>query len=79
MPATARCRRPISCRPFAAWAAEGSSTTGGDLALQLAGLYDVSSQTLSAVRDFAGAGTWDYYRAATTLALVLQSPEFYVN
>lgn len=60
-------------------AAEGSSTTGGALALQLAGLYDVSPQTLSAVRDFAGAGSWDYYRAATTLALVLQSPEFYVN
>jgi len=59
--------------------AQGTSATGGDLALKLAGLYDVSSQTLSAVRAYAASGTWDYPRAAATMCMVLQSPEFYVN
>jgi uncharacterized protein (DUF1800 family) len=58
---------------------EGNSLTGGDLALQLAGLHDVSLQTLGAVRAYAAAGQWSYARAAATLCLVLQSPEFYVN
>jgi len=58
---------------------QGSSATGGDLALKLAGLYDVSSQTLSAVRAYAASGTWNFPRAAATMSLVLQSPEFYVN
>jgi uncharacterized protein (DUF1800 family) len=59
--------------------AEGSSATGGDLALQLAGLHDVSLQTLGAVRDYAATGPWTHAKAASTLCLVLQSPEFYVN
>ena len=59
--------------------AEGSRTTGGDLALGLAGLHDVSPQTLQAVRDYANAGAWDHWRAAQTMALVLECPEFYVN
>jgi hypothetical protein len=59
--------------------AEATGATGGALALKLAGLYDVSPQTTQAVRDYAAAGPWDHWRAAGTLALALQSPEFYVN
>ena len=59
--------------------AEGSSLTGGDLALQLAGLHDVSLATLASLREFAASGTWSYARAATTMCLALQTPEFYVN
>jgi uncharacterized protein (DUF1800 family) len=58
---------------------DATNLTGGDLALQLAGLYDASPQTQQAVKDYAAGGTWNYARAATTLAMALQSPEFYVN
>lgn len=58
---------------------DGSSQTGGDLALQLAGLRGVSQQTTQALRDFAAAGPWDFARAAGTMNLVLDSPEFLTN
>lgn len=60
-------------------AAEATSATGGDLALKLAGLHDVSPQTRQAVNDYASSGTWDYYRACSTIQLVLDSPEFLVS
>lgn len=59
--------------------AEGTRTTGGDLALKLAGLAQVSTATRTAVRDYANAGTWNIYRASGTMMLVLVSPEFLVN
>lgn len=59
--------------------AEGTSATAGDLALKLAGLYDVSPQTRQAVNDYASGGVWHYYRACSTLQLVLDSPEFLVS
>lgn len=59
--------------------ATGSSQSGGDLALRLAGLWDVSSQTRQAARDFASAGQWTFSRACGLMNLVLASPEFLVN
>lgn len=58
---------------------EGSGATGGDLALTLAGLHDVSPATRQAVRDLAGAGHWNHWRAAAVMHLVLLSPEYAVN
>ncbi|MBV8957199.1 MAG: DUF1800 family protein [Actinobacteria bacterium] len=59
--------------------AEGNNLNGGDLALQFAGLHDVSLPTLASMREFALGGPWNYARAASTMCLALQSPEFYVN
>jgi hypothetical protein len=72
---------PVSdqCPTIRRLLAEGTSATGGDLALTLAGLRAVSATTQQAVRDYAAAGTWDIYRACGTMNLVLVSPEFLVN
>lgn len=59
--------------------AEGTSATGGDLALKLAGLHDVSTQTRSAVQAYASSLQWTWQRACSTMQLVLDSPEFLVN
>jgi uncharacterized protein (DUF1800 family) len=59
--------------------AEATSATAADLALKFAGLYDVSSQTRSAVSAYASTGPWNWYRACGTMQLVLDSPEFMVN
>lgn len=59
--------------------ATGSSETGGDLALQLAGLYDVSPETRAAVRDYATGGNWTFHRACGLMNLALASPEYLVN
>lgn len=57
----------------------GSRDTGGDLALWLAGLHDVSPETRQAARQYAGAGTWTFNRACGLMNLVLLSPEYLVN
>ena len=59
--------------------ATGSPQTGGDLALALTGLPEVSPQTRQAVRDYAAAGKWTFQRATGLMNLVLTSPEFLVN
>lgn len=59
--------------------ATGSPQTGGDIALGLAGLGDVSPETRQAARDYAGAGSWTFRRACGLMNLVLASPEYLVN
>lgn len=59
--------------------AEGTSATGADLALKLAGLHDVSTQTRAAVQAYASNLQWTWQRACGTMQLVLDSPEFLVN
>jgi len=58
---------------------QGSRTTGGDLALQLACLYDVSTETREALRDYANAGPWEIWRACGLMQLALSCPEFLLN
>ncbi|MDP1795483.1 MAG: DUF1800 family protein [Acidimicrobiales bacterium] len=60
-------------------ATEATSATATDMALRLAGLYDVSSQTRSAVSSYASTGPWNWWRACGTMQLVLDSPEFLVS
>lgn len=57
----------------------GSRQTGGDLALRLAGLWDVSPETQQAARDYVAAGSWTFQRACGLMNLVLASPEYLVN
>lgn len=58
---------------------QGSNATGGDLALQMAGLYDVSTETREAMRDFAAAGRWEHWRACGLMQLALSCPEYLLN
>lgn len=48
-------------------------------AVRLCGITDVSATTLKALHAYTTSGSWDRFRAAGTLALVLVSPEFLVN
>jgi hypothetical protein len=59
--------------------AQGTSSTGGALALTMAGLHDVSSQTSQAVAAYAASGTWTFPRACGTMQMALESPEFLVS
>ncbi len=68
-------RNPTVRRLFA----EATSATAGDMALQFAGLYDVSPETRQAVNDYASGGTWSFHRACATMTLVLETPEFMVS
>jgi uncharacterized protein (DUF1800 family) len=47
--------------------------------LRHCGITDVSAPTARALHEYTTNGTWDRYRAAGALALVLVSPEFLVN
>ena len=58
---------------------QGNAQTGGDLALQMAGLYDVSAETREAMRDYAAAGPWNHWRACGLMQLALSCPEFLLN
>jgi hypothetical protein len=60
---------------------EATRTTAADMALRLAGLYDVSQQTRSAVDAFAQhvawqGDVWSYERACGVMQMVFNSPEF---
>jgi uncharacterized protein (DUF1800 family) len=59
--------------------AGGTPATGGDLALALAGLVDVSPATRQALQEFAAAGPWDFARACGLMNLALLAPEYLVN
>ena len=59
--------------------AEATSATAGDMALQFAGLYDVSPETRQAVNSYASSGAWNFYRACSVMQLVFDSPEFLVS
>ena len=48
-------------------------------AVRLCGITDVSVPTARALHAYTTSGSWDRFRAAGTLALVLVSPEFLVN
>ena len=67
------------CPTIRALFSTGSRPTGGDLALRLAGLWDVSPDTQQAARDYAAAGSWTFQRACGLMNLVLASPEYLVN
>ncbi len=58
---------------------QGSSQTGGDLALEIACLYDVSAETREAMRDYAAAGPWEIYRACGLMQLAISCPEFLLS
>ncbi|HVV36545.1 MAG TPA: DUF1800 family protein [Acidimicrobiales bacterium] len=65
--------------------AEATRATAADMALQLAGLHDVSSQTRSAIdayaqaTDYGASEPWSYARACGVMQLVFDSPEFMVS
>ncbi|MEY2426147.1 MAG: hypothetical protein QOI61_1719 [Actinomycetota bacterium] len=59
--------------------AEATTATATDMALRLAGLYEVPPSTREAVDAYVKAGTWDWQRACGTMQLVFNSPEFMVN
>ncbi len=48
-------------------------------AARLCGLTDLSTATAAGLSNYAAAAPWNLDRAAGTLALVLVSPEFFVN
>jgi uncharacterized protein (DUF1800 family) len=48
-------------------------------AVRICGITDVSAPTARALHSYTTSGSWDRFRAAGTLALVLVSPEFLVN
>jgi uncharacterized protein (DUF1800 family) len=59
--------------------AEATTATATDMALQFAGLYDVSPGTRNAVNAYVQAGAWDWYRVCGTMQLIFNSPEFMVS
>jgi uncharacterized protein (DUF1800 family) len=63
--------------------AEGTSATAMEMALSLAGLHDVSSQTKTAIDTFAKTSAWgegwSYYRACGVMQMVFNCPEFLVS
>jgi uncharacterized protein (DUF1800 family) len=64
---------------------EGTRATAADMALQLAGLHDVSTQTRSAIdayakaTDYGANEPWSYARACGVMQMVFDSPEFLVS
>lgn len=65
--------------------AQADRTTAADMALQLAGLYDVSSQTRNAIDayakayDYGSTEPWSFARACGVMQMVFDSPEFWVS
>jgi uncharacterized protein (DUF1800 family) len=65
--------------------AEATRSTAADMALQLAGLHDVSTQTRSAIdayakaTDYGANEPWSYARACGVMQMVFDSPEFLVS
>jgi uncharacterized protein (DUF1800 family) len=64
--------------------AEATRTTAADMALRLAGLHDVSTQTRGAIDAYAkhvawGGDVWSFERACGVMQMVFDSPEFLVN
>jgi uncharacterized protein (DUF1800 family) len=64
--------------------AEGTRETAADMALKLAGLHNVSSQTRSAIDTYARhvawqGDVWSYERACGVMQMVFISPEFLAN
>lgn len=64
--------------------AEATRETAADMALKLAGLHDVSTQTRSALDAYArkvawGGDVWSWERACFLMQLVFNSPEFLVS
>jgi uncharacterized protein (DUF1800 family) len=65
--------------------AEATRATAADMALQLAGLHDVSTQTRGAIdayakaTDYGANEPWTYARACGVMQMVFDSPEFLVS
>jgi hypothetical protein len=65
--------------------AEATRATAADMALQLAGLHDVSAQTRGAIdayaktTDYGANEPWSYARACGVMQMVFDSPEFLVS
>ncbi len=64
--------------------AEATRATAADMALKLAGLHDVSTQTRSAIDTYAKASdwtgeAWSFWRACGVMQMVFDSPEFLVS
>ncbi len=59
--------------------AAGAAAAAPTAAARLCGLTDLSNATATAMSNYVAAGPWNADRAAGTLALVLVSPEFFVN
>jgi hypothetical protein len=60
------------------WLTE-SPESASAAAARLCGITDLSAPTAAALHAYTTSGSWDRYRAAGTMALVLVSPEFLVN
>jgi uncharacterized protein (DUF1800 family) len=65
--------------------AEATRATAADMALELAGLHDVSPQTRGAIdayakaTDYGANEPWSYARACGVMQMVFDSPEFLVS
>lgn len=59
--------------------ASATAATAPAVAARMCGIPDLSSATASGLGSYATGGTWNLDRAAGVLALVLLSPEFFVN
>jgi hypothetical protein len=64
--------------------AEATRATAADMALKLAGLHDVSTQTKAAIDAYAkhvawSGDVWSFERACGVMQMVFDSPEFLVS
>jgi len=59
--------------------AAAAAGTAAAAAARLCGVAELSNTTSTAVSNYVAGGPWNADRAAGTLALVLLSPEFFVN
>jgi hypothetical protein len=59
--------------------ASASPATAPTAAARMCGITDLSPATATGLANYVAAAPWSLDRAAGTLALVLVSPEFFVN
>jgi len=76
---TSATAKPDRCQTIRNLHHQGTNQTGGDLALTMVGLYDVSNETREALRDYAAAGPWEHWRACGLMQLALSCPEYLLN
>jgi uncharacterized protein (DUF1800 family) len=56
-----------------------AASTAPAIAAYMCGITDISATTAAALSSYVASGSWTQYQAAGTLALVLLSPEFFIN
>jgi uncharacterized protein (DUF1800 family) len=71
--------RGVAGGPVQRLFATSSGAAAPAVAARMCGIVDLSPATASGLNAFATGGSWTVDRAAGTLALVLLSPEFWVN